>query len=44
MAERVIGVVRNMGCPHPLQANQIQGKDYNAVFPVVQWTVAKVTL
>eukprot|EP01138_Halocafeteria_seosinensis_P012831 gb/GECG01013107.1/.p1 GENE.gb/GECG01013107.1/~~gb/GECG01013107.1/.p1 ORF type:complete len:626 (+),score=107.85 gb/GECG01013107.1/:1-1878(+) len=42
MAERVIEVIRNMGCPHPLQANQIQGKDYNAVYPVVQWTVAKV--
>jgi arsenate reductase-like glutaredoxin family protein len=35
-------VLRKMGCPATLQANQIQGGDYNAVFPVVQWVVTKV--
>jgi len=31
-----------MKCPHPLQAHQIQGLDYPAVFPVVRWLVKKV--
>lgn len=31
-----------MGCPAPLQANQIQGGDYNKIFPVVQWLVRQV--
>lgn len=42
IAEDVIGVLRRLGCPAPLQANQIQGGDYNAVFPVVQWVVRLV--
>ena len=37
-----MGVLRELGCSHPLQANQIQGGDYNAVFPVVQWVVRLV--
>lgn len=31
-----------MSCPHPLQAHQIQGNDYVACFPVVQWLVKTV--
>lgn len=31
-----------MACPHPLQAHQIQGLDYQAVLPVVQWLVKRV--
>lgn len=31
-----------MGCPSPLQAHQIQGSDFLACFPVVQWLVKKV--
>ena len=27
--------------PHPLQAHQIQGLDYGALFPVVQWLVKR---
>lgn len=42
IAENVIGALRTMGCPHPLQANQIQGNDFNAIFPVVQWLVRQV--
>jgi hypothetical protein len=32
-----------MLCPHPLQANQIQGSDFAAMFPVIQWLVTKVS-
>lgn len=42
IAERVIAVLRQMQCPYPLQPNQVQGRDFNAIFPVVQWIVAKV--
>lgn len=42
IAESVVGVLRKLGCPSPLQANQIQGGDYAAVFPVVQWVVTLV--
>ncbi len=31
-----------MHCPHPLQANQIQGSDFAAMYPVIQWLVKKV--
>jgi len=31
-----------MGCPSALQAFQIQGSDFVAIFPVVQWLVKKV--
>jgi hypothetical protein len=31
-----------MKCPHELQAHQIQGLDFPAVFPVVRWLVKKV--
>jgi hypothetical protein len=28
-------------CPHPLQAHQIQGSDFPALFPVIVWLVKK---
>lgn len=28
-----------MDCPYPLQAHQIQGLDYEAIYAVVQWLV-----
>jgi len=31
-----------MKCPHPVQAHQIQGLDYPAVFPAVRWLIKKV--
>ena len=42
IGERVIDVLRKMGCPEPLQSNQIQGRDFNAMLPVVRWLVTRV--
>lgn len=42
LAENVVKVLRKMKCPSPLQAHQIQGNDYEAIFPCVQWLVRKV--
>jgi hypothetical protein len=42
LSENVIKVLRAMHCPHPLQANQIQGSDFSAMYPVIQWLVKKV--
>ena len=42
LSENIIKVLRSMLCPHPLQANQIQGSDFAAMFPVIQWLVTKV--
>lgn len=41
-SENIVRALRDMGCPSSLQANQIQGSDFNAIFPVVQWLVKKV--
>lgn len=42
LCEVIVKVLRSMSCPHPLQAHQIQGNDYVACFPVVQWLVKTV--
>lgn len=42
LSETIVEVLRSMRCPFPLQANQIQGNDFNALFPVIQWLVRKV--
>ncbi|KAK9273925.1 hypothetical protein L1049_018737 [Liquidambar formosana] len=34
--------LRSIGCPHPLQASQIQDLDSEAVYPVVQWIVNRI--
>ncbi|KAM4086693.1 hypothetical protein ACJW30_10G121400 [Castanea mollissima] len=36
--------LRSMGCPHSLEASQIETLDGNAVFPVVQWLVNRIRL
>ncbi|XP_010249914.1 PREDICTED: coiled-coil domain-containing protein 93 isoform X4 [Nelumbo nucifera] len=35
--------LRSMGCPYPLQANQIRDLDYGGIYPVVQWIVSRVS-
>lgn len=37
LAERVIKALKKMKCPFPLLPHQIQGLDFGAIFPVVQW-------
>ena len=42
LGESIERALRRMRCPCELQAHQIQGLDYPAIFPVVQWLVKKV--
>lgn len=42
VGEAIEAALQRMGCPYPLQAHQIQGLDYPAVLPVVQWLVKRV--
>lgn len=42
VGEAIEEALQRMACPHPLQAHQIQGLDYQAVLPVVQWLVKRV--
>ncbi|KAF3791855.1 Coiled-coil domain-containing protein 93 [Nymphaea thermarum] len=40
----IIGVaLRSVGCPHPLETHQIQGLDYDHVYPVLEWIVNRIT-
>mmetsp|Transcript_52863 Transcript_52863/g.67798 ORF Transcript_52863/g.67798 Transcript_52863/m.67798 type:complete len:681 (-) Transcript_52863:262-2304(-) len=41
LSEKIISVMRSMRCPHPLQANQIQGSDWVNVLPVITWLIMK---
>lgn len=41
LCERLVEAMRAMGCPHPLQAHQIQGHDWEKVYPVLQWLVKR---
>ena len=41
IGESIERVLRKMKCPNPLQAHQIQGLDYAAIFPVVLEATAK---
>lgn len=42
LSEAIERALRRMNCPAPLLAHQIQGLDYPALFPVVQWLVKRV--
>ncbi|KAG6554425.1 hypothetical protein Mapa_004342 [Marchantia paleacea] len=42
VGEAIEEALQRMACPHPLQAHQIQGLDYQAVLPVVKWLVKRV--
>ena len=41
LSEKIIAVMRAMNCPHPLQANQVQGSDWANVLPVMSWLITK---
>lgn len=41
IGEGIERALRQMKCRIPLQAHQIQGLDYAAIFPVVQWLVKR---
>jgi len=42
LSEQLVRALISMKCPRPLQSHQIQGLDYDSLFPVIQWLVRKV--
>jgi len=42
LADQLVKALIKMKSPHPLQAHQIQGLDYDHLFPVIQWLVRAV--
>ena len=42
LSENIVKALRSMRCPYPLQAHQIQGSDFPALFPVIRWLVKSV--
>ena len=42
LSEHIVDTLRRLGCPAPLQAHQIQGNDFPALHPVVDWLVARL--
>jgi hypothetical protein len=42
IGEQLTRALIQMKCPYPLQSHQIQGLDYERLFPVMQWLVKKV--
>ena len=41
LSEQIVTALRKMQCPAPLQAHQIQGSDFAAIFPVIVWLIKK---
>jgi len=42
LSDNIIKALVKMQCPHALQSHQIQGLDYDHLFPVIQWLVRQV--
>lgn len=42
LADQLVKALVKIRCPHPLQSHQIQGLDYDHLFPVIQWLVRRV--
>lgn len=41
LTEKIVRVLPKMKCPHRIEPHQIQGLDFDHIFPVVQWLVKK---
>lgn len=41
LTEKIVRVLLRMKCPHRIEPHQIQGLDFDHIFPVVQWLVKK---
>ncbi|CAN7996478.1 unnamed protein product [Ixodes hexagonus] len=41
LTEKIVRVLPKMKCPHRIEPHQIQGLDFEHIFPVVQWLVKK---
>ena len=42
LADQIVKALVRMKAPQPLQSHQIQGLDYDHLFPIIQWLVRKV--
>lgn len=42
ISESVVAAVNKMECKYSLEPHQIQGEDFRAIYPVLQWLVKKV--
>ena len=42
LSENLVKALITMKCPERLQSHQIQGLDYDHIFPTIQWLVRKV--
>lgn len=42
LGESIEKALRQMRCPNPVQAHQVQGLDMKSLFPAVQWLVKKM--
>ncbi|XP_065283521.1 coiled-coil domain-containing protein 93 isoform X2 [Dermacentor albipictus] len=41
LTEKIVRVLLRMKCPHRIEPHQIQGSDFDHIFPVIQWLVKK---
>lgn len=41
LTEKIVRVLLRMKCPHRIEPHQIQGLDFDHIFPVIQWLVKK---
>ncbi|KAK5986864.1 hypothetical protein GCK32_003877 [Trichostrongylus colubriformis] len=39
LTEKVVRVLSDLRCPHPIEPHQIQGLDLQNIYPVIQWLV-----
>lgn len=39
LAEKVCAVLKKMQCPIEIQPHQIQGLDFDRLYPIIQWLI-----
>ncbi|XP_045476300.1 coiled-coil domain-containing protein 93 [Harmonia axyridis] len=41
LTEKIVAVLPQIHCPHPIEPHQIQGLDFIHIFPVIQWLLKR---
>ncbi|XP_044765792.1 coiled-coil domain-containing protein 93 [Coccinella septempunctata] len=41
LTEKIVAVLPEIQCPHPIEPHQIQGLDFIHIFPVIEWLVKR---
>ena len=44
LVEKIVSVLPKMKCPHAIQPHEIQGFNYIAIYPIIQWLVKQVII